>query len=72
MVRPGSCLPVLIRFTPNCAGPKCCELLIETDDPETPRKIVYVTGSLHRTLRSALKCWAAEELQSLLKAGKHS
>ena len=23
------------------------------------------------TLRSALKCWAAEELQSLLKAGKH-
>jgi hypothetical protein len=71
-VRPGSCLPVLIRFTPTCAGPKCCELLIETDDPETPKKIVYVTGSMHRTLRSALKCWAAEELQSLLKAGKHS
>jgi photosystem II stability/assembly factor-like uncharacterized protein len=70
-VRPGSCLPVLIRFTPTCAGPKCCELLIETDDPETPKKIVYVTGSMHRTLRSALKCWAAEELQSLLKAGKH-
>ncbi len=71
-VRPGSCLPVLIRFTPTCAGPKCCELLIETDDPETPTKIVYVTGSLHRTLRSALKCWLAEEVQSLLKAGKHS
>jgi photosystem II stability/assembly factor-like uncharacterized protein len=71
-VRPGSCLPVIVRFTPNCAGPKCCELLIQTDDPDTPEKIVYVTGSLHRTLRSALKCWAAEELQSLLKAGNHS
>lgn len=69
-VRPGSCLPVLIRFTPTCAGPKCCELLIETDDPDNPRQIVYVTGSLHRTLRSALKCWAADELRDLLKAGK--
>jgi hypothetical protein len=71
-VRPGSCLPVLIRFTPTCAGPKCCELLIKTDDPDTPEKIVYVTGSMHRTLRSALKCWAAEELRALLQAGKHS
>lgn len=70
-VRPGSCLPILIRFTPTCAGPKCCELQIETDDPDTPKKIVFVTGSMHRTLRSALKCWAAEELQDLLKAGKH-
>jgi hypothetical protein len=71
-VRPGSCLPVLIRFTPTCAGPKCCELVVETNDPDAPRTIVYVTGSMHRTLRSALKCWAAEELQSLLKAGKNS
>jgi hypothetical protein len=70
-VRPGSCLPILIRFTPTCSGPKCCELQIETDDPDNLKTIVYVTGSLHRTLVSALKCWAAEELQSLLKAGKH-
>jgi len=70
-VRPGSCLPVLIRFTPDCFGPKCCELQIETDDPQNPKTIVYVTGSLHRTLVSTLKCWAAEELQTLLKAGKH-
>ncbi|MEZ4416376.1 MAG: choice-of-anchor D domain-containing protein [Gemmatimonadota bacterium] len=71
VIRPGSCLPVLIRFTPNCSGPQCCELRIETDDPEAPETIVYVTGSLHRTLRSALKCWAADEIQELWKAGKH-
>jgi HYDIN/CFA65/VesB-like, Ig-like domain len=69
-VHPGSSLPVLIRFTATCSGPKCCELMIETDDPSAPSSIVYVTGSLHRTLRSALKCWAADELQELLGAGK--
>jgi hypothetical protein len=69
-VRPGSCLDVLIRFTPTCAGPKCCELVIESDDPALPETTIYVTGTLHRTLRSALKCWAAQELHELLEAGK--
>ena len=67
-VHAGSCLPVVIRFTPNCSGPACCELKITTDDPDAPETIVYVTGSLHRTLSSALKCWAADELQVLLKS----
>ena len=70
-LRPGASMPVLLRFIPTCAGPQCCELLIETDDPATPRTIVFVTGSLHRTLRAAVKCWVAEEIQDLLKAGKH-
>jgi hypothetical protein len=70
-LRPGASMPVLLRFIPTCAGPQCCELLIETDDPATPRTIVFVTGSLRRTLRAAVKCWAAEEIQDLLKAGKH-
>ena len=69
-LRPGSCLPIHLRFTATCAGPQCCLLKIVTDDPEHPETIVYVTGSLHRTLRSALKCWAADELQSLLAAGQ--
>jgi hypothetical protein len=69
-VRPGSCLGVLIRFTPTCAGPKCCELVIESDDPALPEKTIFVTGRLHRTLRSALKCWAAQELHELLEAGE--
>ena len=69
---PGASLPVLIRFTATCSGPKCCELLILTDDPDAPSSTVYVTGSLHRTLRSALKCWAADELQDLLRAGTRS
>ena len=69
-VHPGSCLGVLIRFVPTCAGPKCCELVIESDDPNNPEQTIYVTGRLHRTLKSALKCWAAEELHELLQAGK--
>jgi len=69
-VHPGSCLAVLVRFTPSCAGPQCCELIIESDDPAQPESTVYVTGRLHRTLKSALKCWATEELHELLKAGE--
>jgi photosystem II stability/assembly factor-like uncharacterized protein len=71
-VRPGSCLGVVIRFTPTCGGPKCCELVIESDDPDTPEKTVFVTGRLHRTLKSAIKCWAAQELHELLQAGEES
>jgi photosystem II stability/assembly factor-like uncharacterized protein len=70
MVAPGSCLGVLIRFTPSCLGPQCCELVIESDDPGVSEKTVYVTGRLHRTLSSALKCWAAEELRELIEAGE--
>jgi len=69
-VHPGACLGALIRFVPTCAGPKCCELVIKSDDPETPEKTIYVTGRLHHTLKSALKCWAAEELHELLEAGR--
>lgn len=69
-VPPGFCLNVLIRFTPSCAGPQCCELVIESDDPALPETTVFVTGSLNRTLRSALKCWAAQELHELLQAGE--
>ena len=68
-VRPGSSLPVMVRFTATCAGPACCELVIRTDDPDHKKTKVFVTGSLHRTLRSAAKCWAADELQELLRAG---
>lgn len=69
-VHPGSCLGVLVRFTPTCDGTKCCELVIESDDPTQAERIVFVTGHLHRTLRAALKCWAAQELHELLKAGE--
>jgi hypothetical protein len=70
-LHPGSCLPVLIQFTPRCDSARCCELVIESDDPSLPEKTLYVTGHLHRTLSSALKCWAAQELRELLDAGNH-
>ena len=68
-VRPGSCLGVLIEYVPTCDSAACCELLIESDDPKQPKRKVFVTGHLRRTLRSALKCWAAQELNQILRAG---
>ncbi len=68
-VHPGSCLGVLIEYVPTCDSAACCELLIESDDPNQPQRKVFVTGHLRRTLRSALKCWAAQELHQILKAG---
>ncbi len=69
-VHPGSCLGVLIQYVPTCDNAACCELVIETDDPNDPSHTLFVTGHLRRTLHSALKCWAAQELQHMLKAGK--
>jgi hypothetical protein len=69
-VAPGSCLGVLIQYTPSCDGARCCELVIESDDPTTPRRTLTVTGHLRRTLSSALKCWVAAELDELLDANR--
>lgn len=69
-VKPGSCLGLLIQYTPTCDGARCCELVIESDDPVTPRKTLTVTGHMKRTLKAALKCWAASELRELLAAAQ--
>lgn len=68
-VHPGACLGVLLEYVPTCDSAACCELVIESDDPDLPQRIVMVTGHLRRTLRSALKCWAAQELHEILEAG---
>jgi hypothetical protein len=68
-LRPGSCLGVLIEYLPTCDNAACCELLIESDDPDKPSETLFVTGRLRRTLRAALKCWAAQQLQEILDAG---
>lgn len=68
-LHPGSCLGVTIQYIPTCDNAACCELEIETDDPDAPSTTVFVTGHLRRTLDSALKCWAAQELQEILAAG---
>jgi len=41
-LHPGSCLAVVIQYkaTEKCA--RCCELVIESDDPTTPVKILEV------------------------------
>jgi hypothetical protein len=68
-VHPGSCLGVLIEYIPTCDSAACCELVIESDDQNQPTRKVFVTGHLRRTLRSALKCWMAQELHDILRAG---
>lgn len=65
-IPPSASVGVLIRFTPGCGDSECCELVIESDDPGQPSVTMYATGSLRRTLRSALKCWAAGEIRTLL------
>jgi hypothetical protein len=39
---PGSCLSVLIRYKATEKCPRCCELIITSDDPETPVKTLDV------------------------------
>ena len=41
-LRPGSCLPVVIQYRANEKCPRHCELVIESDDPATPVKMVEV------------------------------
>ncbi len=69
-VKPGSCLDLIVKYTPTCNNSACCELLIKTDDPDNKKVSIIVTGHLKRTLHSALKCWAGQELNDMIKAGK--
>ncbi|MGH9798270.1 MAG: choice-of-anchor D domain-containing protein, partial [Candidatus Polarisedimenticolia bacterium] len=39
------CMDLILRFTPQSAGPKSCTLVIHTDDPDTPDRPVVVTGN---------------------------
>jgi hypothetical protein len=41
-LQPGSCLSVLIRYHATEKCPRCCELVITSDDPTTPVKILDV------------------------------
>jgi photosystem II stability/assembly factor-like uncharacterized protein len=69
-VKSGSCLALILKYVPTCNNSACCELLIETDDPNNEQVSIFVTGHLKRTLHSALKCWAGQELNEIIKAGK--
>ena len=41
-LRAGSCLPVVIQYHATERCPRACELVIESDDPSTPVKVVEV------------------------------
>jgi len=66
-LRPGSCLNLVVQYTATCRSESCCELIIECDDPEHPSRKLRVTGHLRHTISSRLKCWAARELQDVLR-----
>ncbi|MCL6282620.1 choice-of-anchor D domain-containing protein [Ruegeria sp. 2012CJ41-6] len=69
-VKPGSCLDLIVKYTPTCNNSACCKLVVRTDDPDNRKVSIFVTGHLKRTLHSALKCWAGQELSDMIKAGK--
>jgi len=41
-LHPGSCLSVVIQYRATERCPRCCELIIESDDPVTPVKVLEV------------------------------
>jgi Abnormal spindle-like microcephaly-assoc'd, ASPM-SPD-2-Hydin len=41
-LRPGSCLPVVLQYRATEKCSRSCELVIQSDDPETPDKIIDV------------------------------
>jgi hypothetical protein len=41
-LHPGSCLGVVIRYKATEKCPRCCELVVTSDDPDTPVKILDV------------------------------
>lgn len=41
-LHPGSCLSLLIRYHATEKCPRCCELIIKSDDPDTPVKCLDV------------------------------
>ena len=41
-LHPGACLEVLIRYRAGEKCPKCCELVIRSDDPTTPVRVLDV------------------------------
>jgi photosystem II stability/assembly factor-like uncharacterized protein len=43
-LRPGSCLGLTIRYKATEKCPRCCELLITSDDPDTPVKAIELVA----------------------------
>ncbi len=41
-LHPGSCMSVVVRYKATERCPRCCELIITSDDPSTPEKVLDV------------------------------
>jgi hypothetical protein len=52
-VHPGSCLGVVIQYRASCE-PECCELVIQSDDPNQPVKVLDVVA--YTRCRCEKKC----------------
>jgi hypothetical protein len=53
---PGSCLNLVIRYKATEKCPRCCELVIKSDDPEMPVKELDVLAYTDWNRRSCDKC----------------
>jgi hypothetical protein len=54
-LRPGSCLGVVIQYCASC-DPECCELVIKSDDPEQPVKVLDVVAFTRCVKKCCCRC----------------
>jgi Abnormal spindle-like microcephaly-assoc'd, ASPM-SPD-2-Hydin len=54
-LHPGSCLGVVIQYRASC-DPECCELVIESDDPDQPIKVLDVVAFTRCEKKCECRC----------------
>jgi Abnormal spindle-like microcephaly-assoc'd, ASPM-SPD-2-Hydin/Kelch motif len=54
-LHPGSCLGVVIQYRASCE-PECCELVIHSDDPHEPVKVLDVVAFTRCVKKCTCKC----------------
>ena len=54
-IRPGCCLGVVIQYRASC-DPECCELVIQSDDPDQPTKVLDVVAFTRCEKKCECRC----------------
>ena len=54
-LHPGSCLGVVIQYRASC-DPECCELVIQSDDPDQPIKVLDVVAFTRCEKKCECRC----------------
>lgn len=68
---PGAAIDIVLQFHATCDCACQRKLIIRSDDPDQPVREIIVSGRTRPSLRSALHCWMAESVRSLLDTASH-